>query len=67
EPGGIARESSVIWRKVLGQLWQERTTRTEIAADLNIPLDELQSLIWSLAPAPEAGGQGNGKACLALV
>lgn len=53
EPIGVERETSLIWRKILEQLWQERITRADIARDLNIPLDELQSLLWSLAAIPE--------------
>jgi Zn-dependent peptidase ImmA (M78 family) len=49
EPDGIVREISLIWRKVLAQLWSERTTKNDIAADLNLPLDELEGLIWNLA------------------
>lgn len=51
EPGGIEREISAVWRKVLTQLWSERTTKEEIAASLNIPLDELESIIWGLTGA----------------
>lgn len=49
EPNGIDRETSVIWRKVLSQLWSEKTTKNDIAANLNLPLDELEGLIWNLA------------------
>jgi len=49
EPGGIDRETSVIWRKVLTQLWTEKTTKGDIANDLHLPLDELEGLIWNLA------------------
>ena len=45
EPGGIERDESVIWKKVFSQLWIDRTTKTEIAEALNIPLDELEGLI----------------------
>ena len=49
EPGGIERETSAIWRKVLAALWSERTTKREIAAKVNLPADELEGLIWGLA------------------
>ena len=49
EPGGIERETSPIWRKVLTALWSERVTKDEIARDLNLPVDELEGLIWNLA------------------
>ncbi len=49
EPVGIARETSTIWRKVLVQLWSEKTTKNDIASSLHLPLDELEGLIWNLA------------------
>lgn len=49
EPVGIERETSVLWKKVLTMLWQERITRDDISEDLGIPVDELESLIWSLS------------------
>lgn len=48
EPVGLERETSAIWRKVLAALWSERTTKNEIAAQLNLPSDELEGLIWGL-------------------
>lgn len=53
EPGGASRETSVVWRKVLEQLWQERTTKDNVAAALQMPLDELEGLIWNLAAVNE--------------
>ncbi len=49
EPDGIEREISIVWKKVLSQLWHERTSKNEIAKLLQIPLDELESLVWGLA------------------
>jgi Zn-dependent peptidase ImmA (M78 family)/transcriptional regulator with XRE-family HTH domain len=49
EPNGVERETSIIWRKVLVQLWGERTTKNDIADSLHLPLDELEGLIWKLA------------------
>jgi Zn-dependent peptidase ImmA (M78 family)/transcriptional regulator with XRE-family HTH domain len=54
EPRGIERETSIIWRKVLSQLWNERTTKNDIARSLHLPLDELEGLIWNLA-GPDPG------------
>ena len=55
----LERETSIIWRKVLTQLWTEKTTKNDIATSLHLPLDELEGLIWNLAgvaPAPISGG-----------
>lgn len=49
EPSGVARETSIVWKKVLSQLWSERTTKSSIADALHLPLDELEGLIWNLA------------------
>ena len=49
EPVGIDREVSAIWRKVLTQLWSEKTTKNDIASSLHLPLDEFEGLIWNLA------------------
>jgi hypothetical protein len=40
KPGGIERETSVIWHEVLSQLWSEKITKNDIAAELNLQLDE---------------------------
>lgn len=54
EPIGIERETSVVWKKVLTLLWQEKITREDIAQELGLPSDELEGLIWSLT----ASGRG---------
>ena len=48
EPEGVERETSMIWKKILAQLWAEKTTKSEIAKKLNLPPDEIESLIWGL-------------------
>lgn len=48
EPMGIERETSTAWKKVLTLLWKEKITKNDIAKDLNLPLDEIEGLIWSL-------------------
>jgi Zn-dependent peptidase ImmA (M78 family)/DNA-binding XRE family transcriptional regulator len=61
EPVGIERETSLIWKQILSQLWSERITKNDIANNLFLPLDELEGLIWNLAgdeghKKPERGG-----------
>jgi Zn-dependent peptidase ImmA (M78 family)/DNA-binding XRE family transcriptional regulator len=48
EPKGIEREVSLVWQKILTQLWSEKTTKDEIAEGLNLPIDEVQNLLWGL-------------------
>lgn len=61
EPIGIERETSLVWKQILSQLWHERTSKNEVARALSIPLDELEGLIWGLtgsalsSPPPREG------------
>ena len=59
EPEGIEHERSAVWSKILSQLWSERVTKSEIAAELNLPLDELEGLVWGVSsvspPVPLRG------------
>ncbi|KEY59872.1 ImmA/IrrE family metallo-endopeptidase [Serratia sp. DD3] len=55
EPGGIERERSLIIDRVLSMLQAEGVTLPVIAKKLNIPLDELSSLLFGVA-AVEGGG-----------
>lgn len=48
ERDGIERETSAIWKKVLTQLWAEGKTKAKIAADLHLPENEVESLVWGL-------------------
>ncbi|WP_449371303.1 helix-turn-helix domain-containing protein [Thiomonas sp.] len=56
EPQGLPREKSFLWRMVFDQLWKDGITRHHIAAELHIPLDEIESLVGELVtqttPAP---------------
>ncbi|WP_131107498.1 ImmA/IrrE family metallo-endopeptidase [Pseudomonas sp. Sample_10] len=45
EPESRPRESSVLWKKVLEELWRERLTKESIAEQLHLPLDEVDSLL----------------------
>jgi Zn-dependent peptidase ImmA (M78 family) len=67
EPGGIDRERSVIWHKVFTQLWSERTTKKEIAEKLNLPLDELQGLVFGLAGELNSPASGGNRGQLRIV
>ena len=51
EPFSIERERSVVWQKVLRTLWSEKTTRKDIASDLNLPESELESLVFGTLDA----------------
>lgn len=48
EPDGLQPEHSIIWQKVLGELWGDRLTKDHIAAQLNLPAGEIDNLIFGL-------------------
>ncbi len=56
EPFGIAREQSVVWQKVLTALWKERVTKSEIAAELHVPSEEIENLLFGLANSQTQDG-----------
>lgn len=58
EPIGVERETSVIWKKLLSALWSEKITKNDIANSLNIPLGELEGLIWNLVGEERAPPRG---------
>lgn len=48
EPGGRAREKSVLWRMVFEELWKDGLTRESIAKALYLPPDEVEALVGEL-------------------
>lgn len=53
EPNPLPREESAVWSKVLTQLWSERITKNHVAADLFIPAEEIENLVFGLVAAPQ--------------
>lgn len=49
EPVGVERETSTVLGKVLAALWKNGVTRSEIAKELNLPWEEVETLIFDLA------------------
>lgn len=49
EPIGVARETSTALAKVLQALWKKGITRARIASDLNLPWEEVETVIFDLA------------------
>jgi Zn-dependent peptidase ImmA (M78 family)/DNA-binding XRE family transcriptional regulator len=60
EPNGLPREESVIWKKVFSELWTDRISKSQVAADLHLPTDELENLVFGLTGAvtPPARSKG---------
>jgi Zn-dependent peptidase ImmA (M78 family)/plasmid maintenance system antidote protein VapI len=48
EPDGLAPERSSLWHQVLTELWKEGVTRDTIASDLNLPREEIETLLFGL-------------------
>lgn len=48
EPNGRERERSTLWQKVFEGLWKDRMTKDHVAKAINIPIDEIESLVGAL-------------------
>jgi Zn-dependent peptidase ImmA (M78 family)/DNA-binding XRE family transcriptional regulator len=48
EPRPIEREKSLVWEKVLKTLWSERTTQADIANNLDLPISEVEGLLFGV-------------------
>ena len=46
---GVEREKSILWQKILSDLWQKRQTKEDIGKHLGIPHDEVERLVLRLA------------------
>jgi hypothetical protein len=58
EPDGSIRETSLILPKLFANLYQEDgITRSKIAEELQIPLSELENLMFSLVITSIGGGR----------
>jgi Zn-dependent peptidase ImmA (M78 family) len=49
EPNGMAHEKSAVWQMVLTELWRDGITRHHIADQLNLPRQEVDTLLFGLA------------------
>lgn len=74
EPDGIDREISHIWQNVFSNLRIDKITKNNIAGELNIPVEEIEKLVFGLATMISVDGQGGatgrltkGRANLRLV
>jgi Zn-dependent peptidase ImmA (M78 family) len=59
EPDGIARESSVLWGKILAELWSDRKNLQHLANELFLPVSEVEMLLSGILPRTDQGGAGN--------
>jgi Zn-dependent peptidase ImmA (M78 family) len=67
EPIGVERETSVLWKRVLHDLWADRLTKDDIANAVGIPFDELESLLFGIIHPQVSEVVVNGPSGLRLV
>lgn len=71
EPNEMEREESVVWQKVFSDLWSKKITKDTIAAELHVPIAEIENLIFGLVirkgASPTERRQGQPKTGLRLV
>lgn len=61
EPNELPREDSVVWKKVLTELWSDGITKNHIADDLHIPSKEIENLVFRLNGATPTDVQNSSK------
>lgn len=61
EPEGLPPETSAFWPKIFTSLWRERITREQIAAELNVPLGELDTILHRLTARDPDGREAGGR------
>jgi Zn-dependent peptidase ImmA (M78 family)/DNA-binding Xre family transcriptional regulator len=66
EPDQLPREASVVWDKIFKELWKEGNTRSTIAQDLYLPVEEINSLVFGLVET-HMNVKATGKPALSLV
>jgi len=67
EPNGLPREISVVWKRVLEDMWREGAARNRIADELHLPQEELENLLFGLTPAADVERPQAGKPNLRVV
>ena len=64
EPDGLPPERSTVWQMVLRELWKEGVSKHHIAAQLFIPEDELENLLFGLTGETSPPHRHSGKPSL---
>jgi len=69
EPEGITRESSVLWKMVLSELWSDRKNLRHIADDLALPVGEVEMLLSGILPQADRteASEGGSRPALRVV
>ena len=66
EPEPMAHETSHVWKTVFRELWLRRVTKESIAAELNMPLAELEGIIFGLVARASMTAPARCRPALAL-
>ena len=53
EPLPRERDQSLLWKKVLESLWQDKITKRDLAEELSLPFDEVASLLDGVLGSPQ--------------
>lgn len=61
EPEGLPPETSALWPQILTSLWRERITREQIAAELNVPRTELDTILYRLTGKNSEVGEASAR------
>lgn len=67
EPEPMVREQSVLWKKILEELWRDGITRENIAKDLKIPEEEIHSLMGDLVSQPNVVAEAGRRPVLRVI
>ncbi len=67
EPNGLPPERSSVWQMILTELWKEGVTKVHIAAQLAIPADEMENLLFGLTGDVKPPGRSVGRPALRAI
>jgi Zn-dependent peptidase ImmA (M78 family) len=67
EPNAIPLERSSIWQMILTDLWKEGVTKANIAAQLAIPDDEMENLLFGLTGDVKPPDRSSGRPTLRAI
>lgn len=67
EPHGLPPERSSVWQMILTELWKEGVTKAHIAAQLALPSDEMENLLFGLTGDVKPPDRPAGKPLLRAV
>lgn len=67
EPEGLSPERSTVWQMVLTELWRDGVSRNHIAAQLHLPHDEMENLLFGLTGETERPDPSQGRPTLRAI